>query len=362
MSNPALEPREVTGEHWITRAEASLDGALDPSVDVLRAGPPPLLDAHGRRAIMAPLLAAFLWSAATFVAQLRGELDSIALLLRLFALCLTVRSVIVLATLLGRVRVYFQYRRHALALADEGMLLRTPFADVALQKSDIVDMRIQSTTHSGRGLVWAELYLVTRPQSGRCWLGLPPIFARTPELLLEQLTQWRGELTAAASDAAPSTTVVEARRGLPRRGPYATMLLGVVLLESFLRLPDPARVQVGGWVAAVIAGCLLVVPALWFGVARFRNGPKGRPLLTLDSTGFSVARGAGQRRVPWTQVTRVETRLRSSWSLVLGAHEVRELQIGSFDASATRLSEERVGMPVEVVCALCDAYRHQHIH
>src|SRR5690348_8266203 len=108
MSEPSalLEGRgEIPRAHWITRAEAALSGADDSDIELLDAGRPPVLDAFGRRALLAPLLACFFWSAAVFVEQLRGPLDSVGLLLRLLALAVSVRSVLLCAALARRARV-----------------------------------------------------------------------------------------------------------------------------------------------------------------------------------------------------------------------------------------------------------------
>lgn len=362
MSEPATsiaDAQEPRAAHWIERAEAALGGHDDPNIEVLAGAPPPLLDATGRRALLSPLLAGFLWSAAVFVEQLRGPLDSLSLLLRLLALAITLRSALLALTWLRRARIYAQHRRYALAISDEGLLLRTPRTDVALVRDDIVEICAQTVLARGReGSGWADVYIVTKPQSGRTFACLPPVFSRNSELLAEQLGQWRGDVSVAPDSEPASTTEIDRKRGFPRRGPIATVLLGLVLLESYLRLPEAARSYATGWVAAVVVTCTVLIPAAWLLAERVRLGPGRAPLLSISASHVSLATRRGARRMTWSQATKIEVRIRGSWSLMQGAHDVRALSVGAFDASAVQFGEEQLALPIDVARALCDAYRN----
>src|SRR4051812_28797165 len=105
--------------NWIEAAEAALAGTLssDAEVEVLRATPPPVLDAAGLRALLAPFFAGFMSAATIFrEIQIHSPLDPLALLLRLLALALTVRALTLLIMLARRLRLRLAYARHALAL------------------------------------------------------------------------------------------------------------------------------------------------------------------------------------------------------------------------------------------------------
>src|SRR4051812_732712 len=96
--------------NWIERAEAALEGVADPTatgVELLLGKPPPILDTYGGRALLAPLLAAFMIAAASFLEQQRGPLDPGGLVLRLLALALVVRSVVLWMPLALRIQTYF---------------------------------------------------------------------------------------------------------------------------------------------------------------------------------------------------------------------------------------------------------------
>jgi hypothetical protein len=357
--------------NWIVRAETALDGPQDRTageVEVLTGRPPPVLDALGRRALLAPLIAGFMWTAASFVEQLRGPLDPIGLILRLLALSMAVRSVVLGAMLFGRIRDYLRHARYALALSDEGMLLRTPDGDVVVAKDDIVDVREQLSNRKEPAR-WAAVYVVTKPASGRHFVTLPPVFARSPSALVEQLSSWLGRGSAEfaeesmtrdganIADAERSQVAIEFRRGLPAGGPYATVLLGFALLEGYLRLAQATRERLAGLVAAVVTACVVVVPAAWLLWVRLRLGARREPAMLLDANELGFRRRRGLERVPWSDVTRVDVQVTTLWSLIRGAHEVRTLVIDRMGRAPLRLSQELVTSPVEAIGSLAEAYR-----
>ena len=144
MEAPSTESARMSS--WIESAEAALRSSASPSADteveVLRAGPPPLVDVEGVRAIMAPFLAAFMWAATIFrEVQSGNALDPLALALRLLALAMTVRALTLLWMLGRRLRLRLRYSRYALALTPEGILYRTPDMDLALPREDILEVR-----------------------------------------------------------------------------------------------------------------------------------------------------------------------------------------------------------------------------
>ena len=92
-------------------------------------------------------------------------------------------------------------QRYKLALADDGLLLRTPEADFAVAKEDVLDVREHGAWGERSGRRWADVYIVTRPSSGRTHLALPPVFTLTPGVLAERLMRWRGAIEVPGSGA-----------------------------------------------------------------------------------------------------------------------------------------------------------------
>jgi hypothetical protein len=360
--------------NWIERAEAALDGTIaDPAADgveLLLGRPPPILDAYGRRALLvAPLLAAFMIAAASFLERLQGPLDPVALILRLLALCLAVRSLVLLVPVVERVRTRLHYRDYKLALTEAGLVLRTPQCDVVIEKCDIVDVCEQLQARKGRESGWSLVFVVTRPQSGRLYVSIPPVFASTPSLLVEQLTAWSSadpEMETevgshadadASSGMGESSATIPWRRGLTARGPYATVLLGVVLLEGYLRTPEPMRAQLTGLVTSVVVACVVVLPLVWLLLRRLRIGPRDGAALTLSRSEFIIGTRRGPKHIRWREITQVEAQVNALWSLLEGVHEVRALVLRRFGVDTIRRTDDTLGMPIEVVCRLCEAYR-----
>lgn len=378
------------GPSFVERAEAALKaGQSSDDVRVIAASAPPLLDALGRRAATAPLLATFMWAAVVFRDAAQGDarraLDPLGLIFLLLALALTVRTLILGAALWPRLTAFRRRARYALALADEGLLLRTPEADFAVAKSDILDIQEHGAwgDHSGRR--WADVYVITRPDSGRAFLAIPPLFEATPGVLAERLMRWRGprpvadearaaeppepsELPsklfdrAAAGESLPGAVVIKHGNAYLRRAPYATVLLGFAVLADWLALPAPLRSQAGMLPIAVVGFSLLLVPLVWVMLMRRDLKPRKGIALVLTPAEMLMRTRAGVHRVGWKEVTRLEIASRTGWSVLLGPHPQRSLVIhrkpgpNGADNTITYV-EAFLGAPAEVVVALCDAYR-----
>lgn len=375
--------------HWIREAEAALSGKrpavapdndIDFDVEVIENHAPPLLDAAFARALLAPFLAGFMWAAEIFrETQAQSSLDPLALLLRVLALSLTLRALRVLWSLALRLRLWLRWRRYALVLTDEGLLFRTPETDLVASKSDVLDIRESGATALGArsGARWAEVFVITQPDSGRSYLALPPIFRRSPRALAELLMRWRGapetepQPSAANSDILPSQLWERASKGevLPgvvavrhgygwiKRGPYASMLLGIAVLDGFLRLPAAAQRAINPMPALLLAAALVIVPLAWVLFTRASLAARrGLTLVLSPSELLSRTRG-GIVRVPWSTVSRVEVQARTSWSLVQGAYEARNLIVQRKREPSVVCAEAFLAMPIDVVAALCDAQR-----
>ena len=146
-------------------------------------------------------------------------------------------------------------------------------------------------------------------------------------------------------------------RGWLQRAPHATLLLGVVLLDGYLRLSQPVRTQLGGLVPAVIALCLFVVPLGWFALMRANIAPRKGLSFVLTPAELMLRTRAGVLRVPWGELGKLEIVSRTGWSILRGAHDARTLIMNRADEPPIHYAEAFIGSPAEVVIALCEAYK-----
>jgi hypothetical protein len=370
--------------NWIRTAEAALSGRAESgsSVDVIARGSPPIIDAAGARALLAPFLAAFFWAAVVFrERQAHTPLEPLALLFRVLALALTLRALRVLIELAGRVRMRLAAARYALVLTDEGLLFRSPTGDVVVPRAEVLDVREQAAGAPGApsGLRWAAVYVVTHPDSPRLHVALPPLFGRSPRALAELLMRWssgvvRGSAPAPASfepDALPSklwervaagerlpgVATVRHGNGWLKRGPYASMLLGLAVLDGSLRVPVSAEQPLNMLPALLLAAALVVAPAAWILYTRISLAARGGIALLLTPAELLTRTRGGITRVDWPSVTRCEVQSRSTWSLLQGAHQSRSLVVHRKEHASLVCTEAFLSLPAEVVAALCDAYR-----
>jgi hypothetical protein len=362
---------------FVERAESAMRGAAEEGVTLLSHGRPAVLDANGRKALIVPLVAAFFWAAAIFREGLTHPLDPLALLLRLFALSATLRGLLALRLLLGRLRELGRLRSYQLALCDEGLLLRTPTTDYALAKEDVIDIREHGAWQEHGARRWSDVYLITRPASGRLYLAVPPMFMHTPGVLAETLMRWRGVVAAdpnaperkplelpsklfdaiVAGERPDGVAVIEQGRGFLRRGPYATVLLGIAVLEGFLRTPPAVRGQLGLTTPIVAGLCLVLVPLLWLVLTRRSIAARKGIALVLAPAELLMRIPSGVLRVPYPDIARLEVKARTVWSILDGASQMRSLLIHRKSEGAINYAEAFLGVPAEVALALCDGYR-----
>jgi len=363
---------------FVEQAEAAMRGETAADIELYPGEPGSVLDAHGRRALLAPVYAAFMWAATVFMEQQQSaRIDPASLLLRLLALALSVRALLLGVEVLGRLRVSLQHARYQLALAEDGLLFRTPQADYAVLKSDVVDVRERGAWQDHARGRWNEVYVVLRPSAGRTHLALPPLFARSPGVLAERLMRWRGVVAApeepparepvelpsklfdavAAGETPPGVTTIAHKNAFWQRGPHATVLLGIAFLIGYVRLPLAARATAGPLAAAVPLLCLAIIPLLSWFLARARSAPrKGIALLLTPAELLTRAR-AGVQRVRWQELARAEVASRTTWSMLRGPHETRALVLQLKDGAARAHDEAALGVPAEVAAALCEGYR-----
>ncbi|HEY2733853.1 MAG TPA: hypothetical protein VGI70_07705 [Polyangiales bacterium] len=369
--------------NWIAAAEAALLGrpTAGVEVDVLPRSTPPLLDAAGVRALVSPFIAAFLWAATVFrETQTHQTLDPLALLFRVLALALSVRALRLLIEFSARLRVRLSSGQYALALTRDGLLFRSPKGDVVVPREEILDVRARGDWTGKSERRWSDVYVVTHPDSPRTYLALPPLFEATPGALAETLMRWRGVLDPAPAadggeteDDEPLATKLWERAAraeriagvvaIPhgsawlQRGPYASVLLGVAMLDGFLRVPAAARALFSQGPALVLLVALVLIPLGWIVFTRASLRSRQGLALVLTPRDLLVRSRAGLSRVAWSSVTRVEVASRTSWSILQGAHESRAVVVHRQREASIQCSEAFIKTPAEVVAALCDAYR-----
>jgi hypothetical protein len=392
--------------NWIRSAEAALAGrpSDDITVDVLPRHAPALIDADGVRALVSPFLAAFMWAAAVFRdTQAHHTLDPLALLFRVLAFALTLRALRLLIQLAHRLRVRLRLGQYGLALTPEGLLFRSPAADVVVPRAEVLDVREHGADWGNKtGQRWADVYVITHPDSGRLCITLPPVFERTPGVLAETLMRWRGvdaghpppanaqDTSAADGSSAdatrseprapieplasklwertaggerlPAVTAVRHGSAWLQRGPYASVLLGLAVLEGYIRLPANARVQVELGPSLMLVAALVLMPLSWVVLTRINLAPRKGLALVLTPTELLARTRAGVQRVAWANVTKVTVSSRAAWSILQGAHQNRQLVVSQKRETSFQCSETFLSVPAEVVAGLCEAYRKGLVH
>jgi len=365
-------------ENWIEQAETALSGQPSPTVEVVPILRPPLLDPQGMQAITAPILAVFVWAVEVLQENLSDHpLDPLALMLRLIALALTVRAVLMGIQFWGRLRAWLDYRRYGLALTDQGLMLRTPKCDLLVERKDIVGIREQGYTVRPRGRRWRDVYVVTRPESGRQFLSIPPFFESTPALLAERLTRWLGVLShptnptypkpksmisslynkVASGEPIEGVTAIRNSASWIKRGPYATVLLGIAILYGYIRLPVDAWSSISPLAPLVLVLTLLVVPFTWIGLTWQNVKPRKGIALMLSPAEMVMRAKQHMLRVRWSNLLRVEITSKNVWSILEGVNENRTLVISRKNEPEIRYRDVFLDAPLEVVLVLIESYR-----
>lgn len=370
----------MSGASWVERAERAIEGgALEEGDVVLRGARPPILDAEGVRAVAAPLLCAVLWSAAVFREMVAGtSIDPLAFATRILALGVTLRVLLLGARLWKRLRLWMEAERHALALTPEGLLYRSPEVDLALPRDMVLGVVEEGAWQERTGPRRAtSVYVVTDPESGRTHITLPPVLDASPGRLAERLSRWRGgweepeEPPSRPRDDVPSRTYDEAAAGRPgpgvtalrhdlgwiKRGPYIVLLIGIVTAEGLLR----GGPRVWKAVDPAIAAGLVLVAALvflrWTWMQRREIAPRKGLSMVLSPAALLIRERRGLLSIPWADLVSASVNTKRAWSVLEGAHDARQLVLSRRGAPPVRYDEPYLGLPVEVVQVLVEAYR-----
>ncbi|MCB9591325.1 MAG: hypothetical protein H6719_01225 [Sandaracinaceae bacterium] len=365
---------------WVRRAEQALTTGSARSEDdtLVSVHRPPLVDVEGTKAILAPVLAAIVWAAAIFREMVtHSSLDPIGMILRLIALGLTLRVLLLGGQFFERLRVWLATSRYGLVLTPEGLLYRTPSHDIAIPRDRVMGVMEKGQWQQRKaGRRWSEVFVVVDPALGRTHLALPPVFDETPGRLAERLMRWRGappeerEVDAAPAPMAsrvydqavaglsePGTAVVHHDLGWLKKGPYALLLVAGIAVDAMARGGSAVWDALDPWMAAVFFMVLLAVPARWFWTTRREVSPRKGLTMVLHPAEVLIRTDKGILRSRYKELLKVSIDGKTKWSVLEGAHEARQLVLQRKHAPAIRYDEPYLGIPVEVGKLLIDAYR-----
>lgn len=345
--------------------------------EVLRGTWPPVLDGDGVRALLAPLVAAVAWLGAGF-RELVAEtsIDPLALFMRLLAVGLTTRAVLLGVSLARRLVLATRAKRSALVLAPCGLFLTDGASEASIERDAIVaivERGLWQTRRTGRP--WADVFVVGS-SGDALFLRIPPLFEHSPGVLAERLMRWLGPLPhveaplfpapaqlaskvydeAAHGITEPGTLVVPHGGAWVRRGPYATLLLAFVMVEGLARV----NVSLPGEVVALALGAIavaLVFPLGWWWSTRREISVRRGMALVLTPAELLLRTRTGVHRARWGKLQRVSVDARRAFSVLDGIHETKTLVLKRKDDPPIRYDEAFLGMPAEVAQALLDAYR-----
>lgn len=346
--------------------------------EILEGAFPPVLEGDGVRALLAPVVAAVAWLGAVFREMVaETAIDPLALLMRLLAVGLTTRALILLYGLAQRLVIASRARRARLVLSPEGLAFHDGARTVTLDRGAITSIveggMWQTRRTSGRR--WAEVFVVgsTRDQ---LFLAIPPLFEHSPGVLAEKLMRWLGPLPydeersfpdpaplaskvyddASRGITEPGTLVVPHGAGWARRGPYATVLLAVVMIEGLLRIDVAIPAEL--WPVAIGAVLIaLVFPLGWWLMTRREISVRKGIALVLTPAELLLRTRAGVHRARWGKLQRVSIDTRRAFSVLDGIHEAKTLVLKRKDEPPIRYDEAFLGLPAEVAQVLLDAYR-----
>ncbi len=369
----------MTSRAWVREARELAADRKRPLTgwEVMRGAWPPVLDGDGVRGLLAPVLASVAWLGAYFRELVAGSaLDPFALLMRLLAIGLTMRAAILLWQLGQRLRVALRAKRSVLVTGPDGLYFTDGTHERALERAaivSIVEPGLWQTRRSGRR--WADVYVVGS-SADELFVALPPVFEHSPGVLAERLMRWLGAspyeeertfpdpaplASKVYEDAArgvtdPGTLVVQHGSGWARRGPYASILLAIAMLEGLSRLESSVLREVlpVAIVAVVIA---LVVPLGWLLVTRREISVRRGVAFVLTPAEVLLRTRAGVHRARWGKLQRISIDSRRAFSVLDGVHVARALVLKRRDEPPIRYDEAFLGVPAEVAQVLLDAYR-----
>jgi hypothetical protein len=366
-------------ERWIETARglSASHAQTPPGWQVLESHRPPLIDAESVRGIVAALVAVLAWAGSAFRAMVADTpTDPLSLFMRFVAFAMTVRALLLGRELVKRCSVWMRAPGSVLVLAPEGLWGRVLGHEIVASRDDILGV-VEHGTWQARsaGRRFSPVYVVLM-SGAPTHLELPPIFDATPGVLAERLMRWAGapelpetphfpEPAALASkvyeDAArgirdPRTIVVKHGKGWLRSGPWATVLLALAILESFVRAVDITSDPMSAAVAGSIALVMVLVPWVWIWTTQRAISPRLGLAMVLTPAELLMRVKGGVLRVQWSKLQRLSIDVRGRLSPIEGWALHRTLVIKRKDGAPIFYDEVYLGVPAEVALTLCDAY------
>jgi hypothetical protein len=385
---PALRPRcmtDATEPAWVaplreaTRAPAMI---AREDLEVMRGSRPSLFDSDGALAISSALLAAFVVAAAIFRERVggAGQLDLIALLLRVAGAAFVLRAALAVRQFVRRLSRDARAFEHSLAFGSQGLFMRTPTSEHWASKEEVLGIVLPEQPSRGpTPPAPGPLWLVLRPGTAPRELALPPYFAGSQEILAARLTRWLGREAGEpqkrfdypkpgpeqryARIASGSLEAGEVRvpEGLSyrARAPYGA-ILGCVFALDAVRGAGPMAAQL--W-PGVLAACALALAFLigWFVWMGGRRKSRLGIAMALTREEMLLRGKAGVVGIPWGQLAQVEVDVRLTWSPFLGSYPVRVLALSTTDGERVLFDGGFLGIAPECLAVLCESYRRRQL-
>lgn len=388
MTQPA-ESSAAAGQEWEERAAAVArrEAPLPAEWQVIEGRLPVLFDVEVFRAAGALLLAVAAWIAAFFLESVaQTSLDPFALALRLVALVTSVRFVLGAIALAPRAKIILRARTARLVLSPEGIAGVLPSEDFVLRRGEILSVAAHGAWHTRASARRSSVVYLVLSDPSRTHLTLPPIFEDNSGILTERLQRWLGRPAFPESPVFPppaqlaskvyddaargvrdvGTTAVQHGWGWLRRGPWATPLLALAVMDAGLR-GGLLRVETGAessataymLLGALALACLVAafVPLGWVFYTRRDIAARKGLAMVLTSGELLMRTRRGVLRVAWPQLGRVSVDTRVAVSLIEGAVHQRTLVLKRKDGSPIRYEEAFLGVPAEVALELIEGYR-----
>jgi hypothetical protein len=162
---------------------------------------------------------------------------------------------------------------------------------------------------------------------------------------------------AAAGERPEGVSVIPQGNGWMARGPYASVLVGLAVLDGYLRLPSDVRANLTTHGPLLLPLLLVGVPVSWVLWKRRGLAANRGVALLVTPADLLLRTSAGVMRVAWSSIARVEVATMRRWSLLRGAYEDRALVLHRKHVEDIHYSEAFLAVPAEVVAGLCDAQR-----
>jgi hypothetical protein len=119
-----------------------------------------------------------------------------------------------------------------------------------------------------------------------------------------------------------------------------------------------AQLLPGALAACLLAICFLVGWLMWM---RRRRKSRLGIAMALTREELLMRGHAGTVSVPWGQLAQTDVSVRLVWSPFFGSYPVRILTLATHDGERIVFDGGFLGVPAEVVAALCECYRRRWV-